>query len=865
VVDNIGHQIWDPVSGLWARIQSVVDNIGHQIWDIPGGLWRRVWDRVGDVEHWLGDHALGPLHWVWSAIDNVGRQIWDIPGGLWQRIWDRVGDVEGWFKDLHTWMDNNVLNPIMGGMGDIGDAFREAFDRIGKTVQDALDDLRDKLLEGLDALRDAIVAGIKWPWEHIFEPFVDVVERKLAIPGRLVRGEYSSFPQLIDDLLDPAPIVLAGAAGLFLLVMVISFAVQLILQTFVTPMALPYQQATQARVGAQLLTVGVIQQALNRGFIDEATAADHLARAGYSGSAKQAILDLRNLLPGPGDLIHMAVHEVFNPQLRETLNLDSEFPDPFLPWALKLGYSEEWARNFWADHWDLPSPSQGYEMLHRGEIDMPRLESLLKALDYAPVWRQPLINIAYNPITRVDLRRLYKSGIITEEDVFLGYKAQGYDEQKARWLTDYTKQYYSPEDASQLDDMADLAVSTFRTAYRRHVITRDEAIDKIVEAGYTEDVADFLLSIDDAQLALNPTTDAGVPVRDLTGPVFLKAYRERIWDRSRTQTELEAMGYLPWEADLLLQLEDLANQRELTDLEETVVREQYLAHAIDRAEAGRQLDDIQVRPERRDLLLQRWDLQGAQKTKRLTLAQLQAGFRDGLLTDTQLLDGIMALGYNDSDAKFLVDSTDKEPASMERRLSAGQLQRARKIGIITDAQLSEQLLALRYSQADAELLVKMAVPTPVEKARQLSVSLLQVALRSGLLTDAAFLAKVTTLGYSPEDAELLVKVAAPAPVEKARQLSASQLQVGFRSGLVTEAELLEKLTALGYAQADAELLRDIAALKPEPPPRRLAVANLKALFKAGTIDKAGLLAELLSLGYTERDAGWIADLIAPEE
>ena len=453
-------------------------------------------------------------------------------------------------------------------------------------------------------------------------------------------------------------------------------------------------------------------------------------------------------------------------------------------------------------------------MLHRGEIEMPDLVDLIKALDYAPVWRQPLINIAYSPITRVDLRRLYKLKIITEAQVKQGYMDLGYNDERAGWLTEFTKQYANPDDASQLDDMADLAASTFRTAYRRGVITRDDALDRIVDAGYTEDVADFYLSIDDAQMALNPTTDAGVPIRDLTVPVIRDAYSEKLWTRERAQTELEALGYLPWEADLLLQLEDLAQQRELTGLQETVIKELYLANSIDRAEASHQLDALGVLPERRDLLLQRWDLSRDTKDRRLTLAQLQTGFRDGLMSDTELLDELVAMGYNDKDAKFLVDITDKEPASQERRLSASQLQRAYKGGLISDAQLLDQLLALGYTQEDAALLVDMATPEPAAKERQ---------------------------------------------------LSGAQLAAGFRAGLLTDAELVERLTAAGYAQADAELLRDLAARQPDPPERKLSVAQLKELYKAETLDKAALLAELLILGYSERNAGWIRDLIAPAE
>jgi len=817
-VESFSWWVWKQVEHWGGVVRNAVVDIGGWVWHqveywggvavnavVDSGQW--VWHQV---EHWGGvavNAVVDSGQWVWHQVEHWGGVAVNavVDSGQW--VWDQVehwgGVVREAVEDSADWIVKNILPPIMGAAQGIGSAITDAFGDFVEMVQKALGDLKDMLVD-----------AIKWPWEHLAEPFIDTIQFKLAIPGKLMRGEYSSFPQLIDDMLDPAPIVLAGAFGLLLLMMLINYGFQISTQTFVTPMALPYLQATQARVGAELLTIGVVQEALNRGFIDEATADDHLSRMGYSGSAKKALLELRNLLPGPSDLIHMAVREVFNPKLREELTLDAEFPDAFLPWARKLGYSEEWARNYWADHWDLPSPSQGYEMLHRGEIEMPQLVDLIKALDYAPVWRDKLINIAYNPITRVDLRRLYKNKIITEEEVFKGYKAQGYNDENARYLTDFTKQFYSPDDKSQLDDMADLAASTFRTAYRRHVISRDEALDKIVDAGYTEEVADFLLAIDDAQLALNPTTESGVAVRDLTVPIIRTAYAEKFWDRARAQQELEALGYLAWEADLLLQLEDLAQQRELAGLQETIVKEQYLARTIDRAAASAQLDKLKVIPERRDLLLQRWDLQGAQKPHALTVAQLQQAYRADLISDTDLLSRLAGMGYNDPDAKTIVDLTDTTTEGRARRLSVAQLQKAYKIGAISDAQLLNGLLGL---------------------------------------------------GYSQEDAQVLIDIATPEPAAKERQLSAGQLSTGFRAGLVTEAELLEKLTGLGYAQADAELLRDIAAPQIEAPARRLSVAQLKESYKADLLDRQGLLVELLDLGYTDRDAGWLQTLIAPEE
>ena len=81
---------------------------------------------------------------------------------------------------------------------------------------------------------------------------------------------------------------------------------------------------------------------------------------------------------------------------------------------------------YWRAHWELPSPTTGFEMLHRlhpdvleviGEkykemglnpddlkTDLDTLKELLKISDYPKYWRDRLAAISYSPLTRVDLR-----------------------------------------------------------------------------------------------------------------------------------------------------------------------------------------------------------------------------------------------------------------------------------------------------------------------------------------------------------------------------------------------------------------------------------------------------------------------------
>ncbi|GAH58877.1 unnamed protein product, partial [marine sediment metagenome] len=45
------------------------------------------------------------------------------------------------------------------------------------------------------------------------------------------------------------------------------------------------------------------------------------------------------------------------------------------------------------------------------------LDSLFMATDIMPWWREKLKAISYNPLTRVDVRRVFKMGIVSEEQV----------------------------------------------------------------------------------------------------------------------------------------------------------------------------------------------------------------------------------------------------------------------------------------------------------------------------------------------------------------------------------------------------------------------------------------------------------------
>ena len=197
--------------------------------------------------------------------------------------------------------------------------------------------------------------------------------------------------------------------------------------------------------------------------------------------------------PNPQDFIRFAVRETFKPKVVADYGYDMDFPTEMLPYANRAGMSEEWLKHYWRAHWEIPSPRQGYEMLHRGVIDKGGLETLLKIGDYAPGWVQPLIDISYSPITRVDLRRLFRDGTIDEERVLRGYSDLGYSDENAELMTAWTVQDCSV-------DERELTKAEVLKSFRIGDTSKDQAIKFLGNIGYTVENAEFVVAYEEYKL-----------------------------------------------------------------------------------------------------------------------------------------------------------------------------------------------------------------------------------------------------------------------------------------------------------------------------------------------------------------------------
>jgi len=232
-----------------------------------------------------------------------------------------------------------------------------------------------------------------------------------------------------------------------------------------------------------------------RGNITSDKMFERMRELGYTDTRTKEIVQTWTLYPSPADLFTMVAHEAFEPSMYGPLGLADEFPQDQVPWLAAQGISQEWALKYWIAHWAQPSLEQGFEMLHRGVITRDELNMLFKVVEIPRFWRDKLMAVTYNPYTRVDARRMHELGVLTTQELVVAYQDIGYDATKAAKMAEFTIKYNAEGDKQ-------LTRSVILDSFRSDLISRSDANELLITAGYSEDVADFYLTHEEYKQAI---------------------------------------------------------------------------------------------------------------------------------------------------------------------------------------------------------------------------------------------------------------------------------------------------------------------------------------------------------------------------
>ena len=290
---------------------------------------------------------------------------------------------------------------------------------------------------------------------------------------------------------------------------------------------------------------------------------EELKAHGFNDKEISVLRELSYAYPSPTDFIRFAVRDVFTKDKETQEALSAEFPEDIVPYAEKAGMRKEVLMWYWMSHWDLPSPTQVYEMLHRlnpkvlevrGEayksmdLDVEKLKTdletvkfYLKQADYDKRWRERLVAISYSPLTRVDLRRIYALGLIDDKELKARIMELGYTEKDAELIMEFYKTY-------RQEEAREWTKTEIKYLLYYGLVNDAEAKVLLEKLGYSEEDAKMLIDLWKAKIAEKDMRETQQFIRD--------AYALGEITREQAEAELRACGLSEEVIRVILDKED---------------------------------------------------------------------------------------------------------------------------------------------------------------------------------------------------------------------------------------------------------------------------------------------------------------------
>ena len=265
-------------------------------------------------------------------------------------------------------------------------------------------------------------------------------------------------------------------------------------------------------------------------------------------------------LPPVTDIIRFQLREVFLDGRREELVGDEA--RPVYDQAMKeWGFDKFWADSYWGAHWQLPSITQLNEMLFRGVISRETWESYVRFNDFVPAQIDNLARISYSPFTRVDSRRMYRLGVLTDQELLQSYADVGYyadteetadGSYKARFTGSSDYSTYKAE-ALVLFTKIFNQVPELRQRYSKGWISAEEVLAELLATGIPPERAEALYQT----IVKNDAEARIAPERELTRGLIARAWKLREISFPQATYLLTRIGWSVPEAELILRVQSL--------------------------------------------------------------------------------------------------------------------------------------------------------------------------------------------------------------------------------------------------------------------------------------------------------------------
>lgn len=351
------------------------------------------------------------------------------------------------------------------------------------------------------------------------------------------------------------------------------------------------QEGAVKEIAKALVDVGSLIRLRHREEITETEYYSRMQKFGFDQENAVKVFTASLFYPPPPDLVRWQAKEVFEPEMITRYGLDSEFTELMVENMAKAGVSREQALNYWRAHWEHPEWRTIVEMLRRTDFTEQDMEDWFRLVEIPPYWRRKLIDISWEVPTRVDVRRFWDLRTIDEARLREIYTHHGYHGKDLEDYVLWTKVYAAlpdllarwkngwitieqvrqelialgmPRDRveeiiqTKIKSAApertvterDLTKTDIYRGVKTGVITRGQALELLVDLGYDEDEAEYILAINIPK----GETEEEITARELTKGDIKAALKQELITPGEAQVRLVALRYTSADARFLVEI-----------------------------------------------------------------------------------------------------------------------------------------------------------------------------------------------------------------------------------------------------------------------------------------------------------------------
>lgn len=414
------------------------------------------------------------------------------------------------------------------------------------------------------------------------------------------------------------------------------------------------------------------------------------------------------------------------------------------------------------------APSELATLLNRGKITVPELQRLLKRGGFDPDLWAHVIELGQTRIEPGDLASLVTFGVLPEAHAADMAGDAGMNADDFHLLVEGNGQPPSTED--------------LLFAYRRKIIDKARLLKGITQGPTRTEWFDVIESLGSIPMSTSDAIEAAVQGHLSQGAAQTIA----------EQNGLEPSAFAP----LFATAGSPPGPEAMMN---------YLNRGfIDQAGAVQALTESRLKPKYTDLILK-------SRVALLPMVQVREALGHGSITHAHAVEVLGWHGYATEDIDVILQSGAVVKTKTARQLTESQVLSLHTERAITDQQATEMLAALDYTPDEIGWLLDLTNLQHMTAMVNAAIAKVRASYVARHLAENDARTDLDALGVLPDQQDSLVTLWDIERSTVTKTLTLAQCGAAYKKGFITADAYTQRVLALGYAQADVDILIQLAA------------------------------------------------------